>query len=147
MRAIMPSKLIEMSQASDPVKAVWDAIGTAVDGVKVFNNQLLVATYIAPEMSAGGIILGGDRSRMENLYQGCLGVVLKLGKTAFMSDDTHDWLEQSAKVGDWVMFRFSAGWEQHLNGVSVRFVDDVDIKAVIDDPALVTSRAIKAAGA
>ena len=44
MRAIMPSKLIEMSQASDPVKAVWDAIGTAVDGVKVFNNQLLVAT-------------------------------------------------------------------------------------------------------
>ena len=134
MRAIMPSKLIEMSQASDPVKAVWDAIGTAVDGVKVFNNQLLVATYIPPEKSAGGIILGGDRSRMENLYQGCLGLVLKLGKTAFMSDDTHDWLEQSAKVGDWVMFRSYAGTRFKINGREFRLINDDSIDATVKDP-------------
>ena len=145
MPAIMPANLSVMGRASDPKKAILDAVGNALDGIRVFNNQLLVGTYIAPEKTAGGLIIP-DKSKMEDLYQGTLGLVLKKGPTAFLSDDRHDWMEQDVQVGDWVMFRFSSAWEIHLAGTSVRFVDDLDIRAVIDDPSLVTSRPVKARG-
>src|SRR5262249_20739383 len=144
MPAIMPAKLKQMSEATDRKQAIWDALGNSIDKIRVFNNQILVGTYIAPD-KVGNLFLP-DKTKMEDLYMGCMGLVLKKGPSAFTSDAQRDWLEQNVEVGDWVLFRFSAAWEIHVNGVSVRFVDDIDIRAVIDDPSLVTSRPIKALG-
>lgn len=144
MPAIVPAKLEQMRQAADRKQAIWDAVGDAINRIKVFNNQILIGTYIAPE-KVGNIIVSQGAGR-EDLYMGCMGLVLQKGPTAFMGDDRHDWLGQNVEVGDWVIFKFSSAWEIHLNGASVRFVDDIDIRAVVDDPALVTSRPIKALG-
>lgn len=144
MPAIMPAKLKQMGEGTDRKQAIWDAVGDAVNELDVFNNQLLVGTYIAPE-KIGNLFIP-DKSKMEDLYMGCMGLVLKKGPSAFVSDAQRDWLGQDVEVGDWVLFRYSAAWEIHLNGASVRFVDDIDIRAKINDPSLVTSRPIKAMG-
>ena len=39
---------------SDERKRLLESIGP-LDGIEVFNNQVLVAVYIRPEKSAGGI--------------------------------------------------------------------------------------------
>ncbi len=147
MPATMPSSVRKLSESRDPADPTpyLRALGKAVDEIKVFGAQLLVATYIEPEKSAGGI-WKPDSVIQESLYQGSIGLVLKRGPWAFQNDDNLniDWKGQNVEVGDWVVFRYSSAWEQHLNGVSVRFVDDRDIKAVISSPSLLTSKPIAA---
>lgn len=146
MPAVMPAKLMQLSEARDPKKALVQAIGSAIDEIEVFGAQLLVATYIEPDKTAGGI-WKPQSSVQESLYQGSIGLVLKKGPWAFQNDANLniDWKGQDANVGDWVLFRYSSAWEQHLNGVSVRFVDDRDIKALVSSPALLTSKPTLAA--
>lgn len=141
MAAISPAKLDIISKASflDPKQAIWDALGSAVKKINPMGSWLLVGTYIAPEKTAGGIILA-DRTKDEDLYQGVVGLVLKKGPTAFQDDDLHLFHGQSVDVNDWVLFRFSSAWEIHLNGVSVRFVPDTEIKGTVEHPSLISSR-------
>ncbi len=141
MPALMPSKMMQISQGKDPKAAILKALGSAVNGVEVFGQQLLVATYIEPEKTAGGIYKP-QGAVSESLWQGSIGLVVKKGPWAFEDDEKLgvDWKGMNVKVGDWVLFRYSASWEQHLNGVSVRFVDDRDIKAVVSSPDLMTSK-------
>lgn len=141
MGAVLPAKLQQMSRAKDAKQGIWAAVGPALDHVRVFGQQLLVATYIKPETTAGGIIIP-DASKSEDLWQGSIGLVIKKGPWAFVNDEELkiDWKGQSVDVGEWVVFRYSSAWEQHLDGVSVRLIDDRDIKMVIDDPKWLTSK-------
>ena len=146
MPAIVPAKLRQMSEATDPKRAIMDAIGDATDKIRVPGGWVLVGTYIPPGKSAGGILFS-DRTRDEALWQGSLGLVLKLGTTAFQDDDVHKFHEDDkATPGDWVLFRFSSAWEQHLNGVSVRFVPDTEIKGITSDPSIWTHRPMPGIG-
>lgn len=150
MPAIVPAKLYELSRATDPRAALIDAVGAAIDQVSVMNNQLLVATYITPEVLSevkrddGTVaqLFKADTNKAEDLWMGCLGLVLKKGPMAFKDDARLNiyWDGQDAPLHSWVMFRYSSSWEQHLNGVSVRFVDDRDIKAVVKDPTIIVSK-------
>lgn len=150
MAAILPSKLFSMAKATDPKQAIFEALDNAQDKIRVMNNQLLVATYIAPEVMSnikkddGTIVqlVRVNSSQTEDLYMGCMGLVVKKGPVAFKDDDRLKifWDGQDIQVGEWVMFRYSSGWEQHVNGVSVRFVEDRDIKAIVDDPAIIISK-------
>lgn len=146
MPAIIPAKLRQMSESSDPKRAILDALGDALDHVKVPGGLVLVGTYIPPGKSLGGIIFS-DRTRDESLWQGSMGMVLKLGTTAFQDDDLNKFNpDDKAKPGDWVLFRFSSAWEQHLNGVSVRFVPDTEIKGITTDPSIWTHRPMPGQG-
>lgn len=150
MAAVLPSKIFQMSRAKDPKQAIFEALGNAVDKIHVRNNLILVATYIAPEVITSGTRKDGSKfelikaevNKAEDLYMGCLGLVLKKGPQAFKDDERLNifWDKQDAEVGSWVLFRYSSAWEQHLNGVSVRFVEDREIKATIDDPTLIVSK-------
>ncbi len=141
MPAILPSKLEQISRADDPKKAIFAAVGNALDKIVVRNNFILVGTYIAREKTAGGIIRPGQ-SVTEDLWMGCMGLVLKKGPMAFKDDERLNiyWDGQDVQTGQWVLFRFSDAWETHLNGTSVRFVEDRNIKANIDNPELIISK-------
>lgn len=156
MGAVLPSKLFEIAASSDPKQALLTALGNSPDKVQVMNNQLLVATYIAPEVMRsikrddGTVVdlVRPDTDKTVDLYMGSIGLVIKKGPMAFKDDERLNifWDGQDAQIGSWVLFRFSSAWETHLNGVSVRFVDDRDIKAVISDPGIIASKPIPALG-
>lgn len=146
MPTISPSKLLQMSEARDPVQAIWDNLGKrTLDDFRVPGGLLMVGTYIEPSKTAGGILIP-QKSQDECLYQGTTGLLLKKGERAFQDDDLHSFNGFSADVGEWLLFRFSSAWECHINGVSVRFVSDTEIKAVIPDPRLISSRPVAALG-
>ena len=70
--------VIKMSPAIDPRKDLLDRVGN-LDELKIFNNQVLIATYIRPEKTKGGIIMT-QNTRDEDRYQSKVGLVLKFGR-------------------------------------------------------------------
>jgi co-chaperonin GroES (HSP10) len=109
---------------------------------EVFTNRVLLAAYIRPEKTKGGIIINTS----EDQYQGKAFLVLKTGPLAFENDDRYNFGGQSVKVGDWVMLRNSDGLSMGIieNGatnntqyVRCRIVQDVQIQAVIPHPDFV----------
>lgn len=140
---VVRAKLRDIAQAAstDPKKALLDAIGD-IDGIEMFHNLVLVATYIGPETTKGGIILS-DRTLAENRFQGKAALVLKLGPLAFKDDNVAKFGGKVLNIGDWVMVRPSEGLELFTvditgrAGTSCRIFEDVHIKARITDPALI----------
>lgn len=139
----MRAKLREVAAAAaiDPKKALLDSIGN-VDGIEVFHNLVLVATYIEPEVTKGGIIKP-DRTLAENRFQGKAALVLKFGPLAFKDDNVAKFGGITLKLGDWVMLRPSDGMELFTveggasEGSCCRLVEDVNIKGRLSDPSLI----------
>ncbi len=145
MPAITPSKLHIMSLAKDPKEAIWSAIGRKnLDSIEVLGARLLLATYIPPE-KIGSIIMP-DRTKDEALWQGSISLVLKLGKQCFLDDDQHKFHGERVEVGQWVIHRYSSGFEQHFNGVAIRFLPDTEVMGTIVNPAMITSRPVGVLG-
>jgi len=131
----MVSSISKLAQASDPKKAIIRQVGD-LSGIEVLHNQLLVGTYIESEKTAGGIIKP-DKTIGESRYQGKVGLVLKKGPQAFVDDTSVKFHGQKAEVGDWILFRFADAWEIFILGVSVRFLFDTDVKAIVSDPSII----------
>jgi co-chaperonin GroES (HSP10) len=128
----MPAAL--MLHEEDPKQFLLDKIG-AVEDVELFHNQVLVAVYMAPEKTAGGIIRP-DSNKDEDRHQSKIGLILKKGPMAFTSDDKWSW-PSDIGVGDWVFFRVADGWNVTVNGHRdklCRILDDVDIRGRIQHP-------------
>jgi co-chaperonin GroES (HSP10) len=115
----------------DPRQKLLEAVGD-VAGVEIFHTQVLVATYIAPEKTKGGIIRP-QQNVDEDRYQGKVGLILKTAPEAFNSDDKWTWPEDIG-VGDWVFFRISDTLALTLNGQPCRIIEDVDVKGRINHP-------------
>lgn len=134
------AKLREIAAGEDPKEALLNALGD-ISGLEIFHNQVLVATYIGPEKTSGGIILP-DKSLAENRFQGKVGLVLKLGPLAFKDDEVNGAFfgGKSLEVGDWVFFRPADGMEMfsvdRTGGVPCRVFRDIDIKGRVSDPAM-----------
>lgn len=134
-----------------------------VDGIKLLRNRVLVATYIRPEKTSGGIIRP-DQAREEDKWQGKAGLILAIGPIAFdfeeIADEAHaacrndpdrDYEAHHAdacaahhipQVGDWVFFRGSDTWDSGLQvapgvGAHCRFIYDDAIIGKIADPATI----------
>lgn len=124
--------VIKMEHAVDPKKALLDEIGD-VKPVKVFNNQVLVAVYIRPEKTKGGIILA-NQTRNEDRFQSKVGLVVKTGPVAFIEEEPKWFRDVDVAVGDWIVFRPSDGWDITVNGVLCRMLMDTNIRMKIDHP-------------
>ena len=145
-----------MGHASDPKTAILEAVGDAVDKITVANNLILVGTYISSDVMSrikrddGSVaeLVRADTNKAEDLWMGCMGLVLKHGPRAYVDEPELNifWHGQRAEVGQWVMFRYSSAWEAHLNEVSVRFVEDREIKAITDDPSIIVGKRSAALG-
>ena len=118
-----------MDHSLDPKSALLKEVGD-ISNVEIFNNLVLVAIYIRPELTAGGIILTNN-IRDEDKWQGKVGLVLKKGPTAF----THDWFKgQKINENDWAVFRPSDGWGLTINGQMCRILEDTVIRGRTQHP-------------
>jgi co-chaperonin GroES (HSP10) len=128
-----------MLHDADPRQTLLDKVGE-LSGVEVFGGDILVAIYKRPEKTKSGLILV-DSTRGEDVHQGKVGLVLKLGPTCFVDEDGNKF--RDIDVGDWVVFRPSDGWRATLNTqktntsedlVDCRIVSDLSIRLRVTDP-------------
>ena len=126
---------IVMKHAVDPREAILKDVG-GLSSVEIFNNQILVAIYIRPEKTSGGVLLP-NQTRDEDKWQGKMGLVLKKGPSAFV-DESQNWFNGvDVAVGDWVFFRPSDGWGLEVNGVLCRLLDDTVIRGRTPGPDMI----------
>lgn len=140
MPVVLPKKTIEIfSQVTTPEaykKTVFNILGS-LDDVEVMFNHVLVAAYIRPEKTTGGIIRPQDNVS-EDVFQGKSGLVLKCGPTAFMDDDVgNKFYGQKIIRGDWCAFFISDAKLLSIKDVPCRLVEDSAIKLKLQDPGVV----------
>ena len=129
---------IAEDSGSDPRGAVLRAVGD-FSGIGVAAQQVLVASYIRPETTRGGIIRV-DKALMEDRFQGKVGLVLKIGTLAFQDDSVNKFGGFSVQPGEWAIYRPSDGLELfHVadNGrdaAPIRLFADTSIVGKVDDP-------------
>lgn len=139
----MRANLRDIAEAADPYKALMDRAGDLSD-YEVFHNLVLVATFIGPSKSAGGIHFV-DKKIDEDRWQGKVGLVLKVGPRAFVDEPPAVLFGGVlVKPGDWVAYRPSDGIELFIRdrrkaneGLPCRLIEDSMIKGRVSDPGLI----------
>lgn len=101
--------------------------------IKVLGNRVMVATYIEPEKTAGGIFITQKRQE-ESRFQGKAGLVVAMGPSAFKYDGAYEYEGPVPAVGDWVMFFPSTAREFEYRGIKCRSVESTLIEMVLDSP-------------
>jgi len=125
-----------MFHEKDPQSRILEEVGD-LSGVEIFNNQVLCAVYRRPEKTKGGILLPGSNLD-EDKYQSKVGLILKMGASAFKPDS--EWFKGvSFSEHDWVVFRPSDGWSITVKTndggeVLCRIIDDVHVKGRVSHP-------------
>jgi co-chaperonin GroES (HSP10) len=140
---VVRAKLREVAERAsfDPKQALIESLGS-IDAIEVFHNLVLVATYIEPDKTPGGIIKP-DRTLAENRFQGKCALVLKCGPQAFQDDSVQKFGGVKVEAGDWVIVRPSDGFELFKvdggasTGTCCRLFNDVNIMGRVSDPALI----------
>src|SRR3984893_6300443 len=88
---------------TDPKKLLTSVVGLGDGDLTVLHSQVLVAGYVRPGKTKGGIFLT-DKAVEEDRWQGNVGLVIALGKGAFKDDGVAQFHGDKLKVGDWVMY-------------------------------------------
>ena len=84
-------------------KEIFAALGDT-DGFEVFGASVLVANYIRPVVTRGGIIAPGS-AQHEDVFQGTVGMIVKIGPKAWDEQVIDRFNGRLPEVGDWVWFR------------------------------------------
>ena len=131
---------VAMLHEVDPREDMLRRAGN-LESVEVFGGDILVAIYKRPEKTKSGLILTSN-TLSEDVHQGKVGLVLKMGPTAYLDDDGGRF--RDIKEGDWVVFRPSDGWRVTLNTlqgtyskddtVDCRIVSDASVRMRVSDP-------------
>ena len=121
-----------MKHDVDPKKELLDKLG-ALAGIEVYNNAVLVATYVRPAKTDKGILLP-DQYRSEDQYQGKAALIVKMGPDAFKDPSGRWFADADLAVGDWIALRPSDGWSVSINGVPCRMLEDTAVRMKIDRP-------------
>lgn len=122
-----------MSHDNDPRDEILSKLGD-ISGLTIMHNRILVATYIRPEKTKGGIILT-QTAREEDEYQGKVGLVIAKGPRAFEDDDKVNFHGQNINVGDWVYYHPHDGKQLKINGVHCRlFAYETQIVGTLNHP-------------
>ena len=138
----MRAKLREIAEAAvlDPKQALFDSVGNLISHVSVGHNRILVATYVQPEQTQGGIYLP-DKSLIEDRFQGKVGLVLAKGPLAFVDDGVVKFGGFDANIGEWVIYQPANGIEMFLGdssgGTPCRWVEDTNVLGKTTNPAVV----------
>lgn len=126
----MPPMIME--HIVSPKQELLRTIGD-ISSVEIFNNQVLVAVYIRPQKTKSGIFLT-NQTVDEDRYQSKVGLIIKKGKSAFV-DESGKWFDGiSVDIHEWIVFRPSDGWSITVNGILCRMIDDINVRATIDNP-------------
>ncbi len=110
-----------------------------LDDIELLFNDVLVAKYIR-EMASTSIIASHETQREDN-WQGCVGLVLKLGPRAFVDDEATKFHGSRVHRGDWVLYRNSDGWDKDIQmvgeyvAVKCRIIADAHIRGRVKYPS------------
>jgi len=121
-----------MQHSNDPKQELREKLGD-LSTIELFNNQILVAIYIRPEKTKSGLYLP-DTHRDEDRVQSKVGLVVKMGPSAFVEDGSVWFDGVTVNEDDWVFFRPSDGWGIVINNVQCRILDDVNVRGRVDQP-------------
>lgn len=124
-----------MWHEKDPADVVRDEVGD-LSNVTVFHNQILVGIYTRPNKTKSGIILT-EKTQQEDVFQGVVGLVLKVGPTAFQDDANNQFRGQSVKEGEWIVYRPSDTHKVSVNGKVCRLLEDAHVKLRVAHPDMV----------
>ena len=136
--ALHKSNVLQLAQREGDFKdVVFKLLAKELKQTKIPGEKLLIVTYIPPEKTKGGIILS-NRALDENRFQGKVALIVKIGDEAFKYKNQFDheglYDGHTPKVGDYVVCRFSDGFEMLINGTAVRLIDQHAIQMYIEDP-------------
>jgi len=129
-------KLPTLEHEKDPADLLREQLGDLSKIISIRPVDVLVATYIRPEKTAGGIYLDPKIQR-EDLYQGKVGLIVKMGTAAFQDDDYTKFKGYQLKVGDWVMYMPNESRALSVNGCHCRLIEDKWILGNVKDPDVV----------
>ena len=100
------------------------------------HDRVVVRRLESEEKTKGGIFLP-DKAKDEDKYQSKVGLILKVGPSAFV-DDAQNWFKGvTVQEHDWIIFRPSDGWQMLVNGVSCRMLDDTVVRGRVPDPDMI----------
>lgn len=91
--------------------------------LRLAGNKVMVATYVRPQRSKGGILYT-DKRRDGNRFEGKVGLIIALGPTAFKYFGAFPWEGHKWEIGDWVWYRASDAAERGFRDVWCRTIDD-----------------------
>ena len=128
----MNPNIVELSRASDFKTAVMKWLGD-LSKFEILGSNVLVATYVRPEKSKGGILMP-DKTKDEDRWQGTVGLVLKIGEQAFKFDGPYEYKGRVPKVGEYVMFHASDTRELFIRSTSCRLMDSSLIRMIVPAP-------------
>lgn len=125
--------IMPMMHEVDPAQDLKNKIGD-LSGLKLLGPKVLVAIYVRPEKTKGGIIIT-SKTRDEDIYQGKIGLIIKTGVNP--GADPEWFGDAKLEVGQWVGFRASDGLSLIVNGVNCRILEDVRVQCVASHPDLI----------
>jgi hypothetical protein len=126
----MPFMLMEHEE--DPREKLLKEIGD-LSQVELFNNQLLLAVYLRPEKTKSGFYLP-DQNREEDKFQSKVGLLVKMGASAFEDSDGAWFKDLEINLHDWLVVRPSDSWSITINGVLCRVIEDSLVKMRVPHP-------------
>jgi len=131
--------IMAMQHDVDPAKDIWKRVGDTPN-IDVFGTHVLVAIYMRPEVTGGGLYLP-QQYRDEDKYQSKVGLIIKMGKKAFVEPEQKWFDGEKFDLGDWVVFRPSDGWDLTLpstkpgdNGIKCRLLSDTSVRGRVQHP-------------
>ena len=127
--------------AQSKPQSTYDEVLTSlgdIASIKVFGNEILVATYIQPEQRPSGLFMP-DKARDEDQWQGKVGFVIQKGALAFIDNPQLGVYFQGQNVspGELIVYRTSDGFPIDINGVHCRLLQDTEIRMTVADPATI----------
>ena len=126
------SKIVDLDEK---VAAIKKKVGDLTD-VDVMYNMVLLAAFVRPSVTRGGIIRPNENVE-EDVWQGKVGYVLKLGPDAFVDDGDMSFNGQYADLGDWVVFKTGDAWQLTINDWPCRLVRDSSIRMKVKNPSAI----------
>jgi co-chaperonin GroES (HSP10) len=124
--------VVVMKSEVNPRDELINKIGDT-SGIELFNTQVLVAKFVRPQKTRGGILLT-DNTRKEDIYQGKIGLVVAMGHSAFKEDDGKWFNYADIGLHTWVMYRTSDGLDMLVNDVDCKVLKDQAILGRVRDP-------------
>jgi co-chaperonin GroES (HSP10) len=132
----MPLARMSIVHDEDPRKVIWREVGD-LGGIEPLYQGVLVAIYVRPATRTPGGIEIPETVVDEDRFQAKAGMVLKVGRRAFVDDGPLQFHGFRVEPGDWVVYRPSDGLKMQIGSRECRLIPDVHLKMTITHPDLV----------
>lgn len=126
---------------NDPRSFILDRCALWLEGVTVFHNWIITATYYLPDWefipNTTVKLYKPESTHDEALYQGKCGLVIAKGPLAFCDGPGINFMGQNIDIGDWVTYDIMEGRQFTIDRIHCRRLKDTQVVMRVSDPRLV----------